>query len=77
MFVAGLKKLSEHCEFCDVLNDTIKDRLVCGLRSEAIQKRLLSESNLTLQKATEISVSMELAAKEAQHFSSSVHTKSP
>ncbi|XP_039519644.1 uncharacterized protein K02A2.6-like [Pimephales promelas] len=71
MFVAALKKLSEHCEFGDVLNDTLRDRLVCGLRSEAIQKRLLSESNLTLQKATEISVGMELAAKEAQHFSSS------
>lgn len=71
MFVAALKKLSEHCEFGDVLNDTIRDRLVCGLRSEAIQKRLLSESILTMQKATEISVSMELAAKEAQHFSSS------
>ncbi|XP_048059455.1 uncharacterized protein K02A2.6-like [Megalobrama amblycephala] len=71
MFVAALKKLSEHCEFGDVLNDTIRDRLVCGLRSEAIQKRLLSESNLTLQKATEISVSMELAAKEAQQFSNS------
>lgn len=65
MFVAALKKLSKHCEFGDVLNDTIRDRLLCGLRSEAIQKRLLSESNLTLQKATKISVSMELAAKEA------------
>jgi len=39
MFVAALKKLSEHCEFSDVLNDTIRDRLVCGLRSKAIQKK--------------------------------------
>ncbi|KAL6455440.1 hypothetical protein MHYP_G00004880 [Metynnis hypsauchen] len=69
VFVAALKKLSEHCEFGEVLSDTIRDRLVCGLRSEAIQKRLLSESKLTLQRATEISVSMELAAKEAQHLS--------
>uniref|UniRef100_A0AAR2KSV2 Uncharacterized protein n=1 Tax=Pygocentrus nattereri TaxID=42514 RepID=A0AAR2KSV2_PYGNA len=59
----------KHCEFGYVLSDTIRDRLVCGLRSEAIQKRLLSESNLTLQKATEFSVSMELAAKEAQPLS--------
>ncbi len=51
MFVAVLKKLAEHCEFGDVLNDTLRDRLVCGLRSEGIQKRLLTESKLTLQRA--------------------------
>ena len=38
---------------------------VCGLRSEAIQKRLLTEKALTLDMAVEISVSMETAAKEA------------
>lgn len=32
-FVAVLKQLSEHCEFGLSLNDTIRDRLVCGLRS--------------------------------------------
>lgn len=53
-FVAVLKQLSEHCEFGLSLNDTIRDRLVCGLRSEAIQKRLLTEANLRLEKATEI-----------------------
>ena len=71
VFIAELRKLSEHCAFDAVLNDTIRDRLVCGLQSEAIQKRLLTESNLTLQKAIEISVSMEMAAKEAQGLSSS------
>lgn len=71
MFVAALKKLAEHCEFNDVLNDTIRDRLMCGLRSEAAQKRLLTESALTLDKAIEISVSMELANKEAHQLSTS------
>ncbi|KAI5086647.1 hypothetical protein C0J45_23302, partial [Silurus meridionalis] len=70
VFVAVLKKLAEHCEFGDVLNDTLRDRLVCGLRCKGIQKRLLTESNLTLQRAIELSVSMELAAKEAQQLSS-------
>ena len=71
VFVAALRKLAEHCEFNNVLNDTIRDRLVCGLRSEAAQKRLLTESALTLEKAVEISVSMELAAKESHHLNSS------
>lgn len=70
-FVADLKRLSEHCEFGMVLNDTIRDRLVCGLSNESIQKRLLSEANLTLKKAIEISTSMEMASREAQHLSAS------
>ena len=36
-------------------------RLVCGLRNESIQRRLLSESNLSLQKAVEVSTGMEAA----------------
>lgn len=70
MFVAALRKLAEHCEFKeDSLNDAIRDRLVCGLRNEATQRKLLTESNLTLARAVEISVSMEMAAKEAQQLS--------
>ena len=70
-FVAVLKQLSEHCEFGLSLSDTIRDRMVCGLCSEAIQKRLLTDANLTLEKAIEISTSMEIAAREAQQLSAS------
>ncbi|KAK0143183.1 CCHC-type zinc finger protein CG3800 [Merluccius polli] len=69
VFVAALRRLAEHCEFGAVLNDTIRDRLVCGMRCEAAQKRLLTESALTLDKAMEISVSMELAARDAHQLS--------
>lgn len=70
-FVAVLKQLSEHYDFGRSLSDTLRDRLVCGLCSEAIQKRLLTEANLTLDKAIEVSTSMEMAAKEAQQLSAS------
>lgn len=69
--MAVLKRLSEHCEFGLALNDTICDRLGCGLRNEAIQKRLLTKANLKLEKAIEISTSMEMAAHEAQQLSAS------
>ena len=64
-YIAELRKLSTHCEFQDHLDQAIRDRLVCGLSSEAIQKRLLSEKNLTLAAAQEIALGMEAAAKEA------------
>lgn len=68
MFVAALRKLAQHCEFRDVLNDTLRDRLVCGLRNEAAQKKLLTERDLTLEKAINISVTMEMASREAQQL---------
>ena len=60
-YVAELRKLSVHCNFDAVLNDTLRDRLVCGLKHEYIQKRLLSESDIDLNKAIKVSVAMETA----------------
>ena len=39
-FVAGLRKLTEHCDFRDSLEDMLRDRLVCGVNDEKIQRRL-------------------------------------
>ena len=63
--MAALRKLSEFCEFDTKLNDSLRDRLVCGLRSEQIQKKLLSETDLTLDKELETAVAMEIAARDA------------
>ncbi len=62
MFVVALRKLAVHCKFKHALNDTLMDRLVCGLKNEAAQKKLLTESDLTLEKAIKISVRMEMAS---------------
>lgn len=48
IYVAELRKLSIHCNFGETLNDTIRDRFVCGIKNESVQKRLLAESALTL-----------------------------
>ena len=32
-FVVQLRKLATHCEFGDHLNEALRDRFVCGLRS--------------------------------------------
>ena len=49
-YVAQLRNLSKYCEFNAFLNDALRDKIVCGLRNVHIQKRLLSESELTLTK---------------------------
>ena len=62
-YVAELRRLSEFCNYGDKLEEHIRGRLVCGIRDNRIQRRLLSEGNLTLKKAVEISIGVELAEK--------------
>jgi len=46
-YEAELRRLATHCDFGEYLDQALRDRLVCGLRSEATQKHLLSKSDLT------------------------------
>ncbi|XP_033729471.1 uncharacterized protein K02A2.6-like [Pecten maximus] len=64
-FNAAIRKLSEHCGFGAVLEETLRDRLVCGLRNEQIQRKLLSEDGLTYKNALDISIAMETASRDA------------
>lgn len=60
-FVARLKSSSQHCSFGQFLSECLRDRLVCGLKSQAIKRKLLSENNLTFERAYDIALGMELA----------------
>ena len=67
-YVADLRKLAIHCEFGEFLEDALCDRLVYGLKDEAMQRRLLGEADLSLKKAFEITQAMEAAVKNAREF---------
>ena len=67
-FVSELRCLSEYCNFGDSLEDMIRDRLVCGINDESIQKRLLAEPKLTYAKAVELSQSMETAIQNVKEL---------
>ena len=66
-FVVELQKYAEYCGFQDKLDDALLDRLVCGLRSETIQKCLLAEKNLTLASAIEIAQGIYGSSDKAVH----------
>ena len=42
-YLAALQKLAEHCDFAKGLADALRDRVVCGIRDEALQRRLLAK----------------------------------
>ena len=60
-YVAKLRKLSEYCNFGTALNDMLRDRLVCSIMDQRIQRRLLAEPDLTLAKALELTQAAEAA----------------
>ena len=69
--MAELRQLSEHCEFGAYLDDMLRDRLVCGINNDSIQRRLLAETPpLTFKKALEMSQGMEMAASNVKDIQS-------
>lgn len=55
-------------DFNASLDDSLRDQLVSGLRSEAMHKRLLTEDKLTLSRAILVATGMETALKDAKSF---------
>ena len=68
-YIAELRRLSHTCDYHDTANDMIRDRLVFGIGDIGIQRKLLGELGLTLEKATTIAVGMETASREAATMS--------
>ncbi|XP_028158694.1 uncharacterized protein LOC114351613, partial [Ostrinia furnacalis] len=64
-YVFELNKLAATCELKDLKDELIKDRLICGLREDALRERLLRESELTLKKALDICRIAEMSRAQA------------
>ena len=69
-FVAALRQIAEHCEYRETLKDMIRDRLVCGINHEGIQKKLLAEKNLTYERALVIALALESAEQGTKDLKS-------
>ena len=73
-FLAKLQKLAETCDFGGYRDEALRDRLVCGITSQTIRRKLLGVADLTLKKAVDIVVGMELTQKEISEISSEPKT---
>ena len=67
-YVTDLKKKAQTCEFRDLKDSLICDRIVCGIRSDKSRSRLLKEPDLTLQKAIDICRANEATTKQMKSF---------
>ena len=73
-FVTRLRDLASLCEYRDSVKELIRDRLVCGVRDDALQRTLLAVAKLTYDKAYELAVLHESAAQNSRLLSSSSTT---
>ena len=77
-FMASLRHLTEHCEFGTTVEVMLRDRLVCGINNKRTQQRLLTEGRtLTLTRALELALSMEVADENSSTIANIQNTTRP
>ena len=69
-YCAELRNLAQFCDFGESLENMLRDRLVCGISDKAMQQRLLSEPDLTFQKAYDLAVLLESVKKDTAQLQS-------
>ena len=61
-FITNLYQLVEHCEYGDLRDEMIRDRIVVGIQDSALSERLQMDPDLTLEKAKKL-----VCQREAVH----------
>ena len=68
-YVAALRKLATHCEFEEKLQEALRDKFMCGLRKEATQRKLLTETKIpTIEQAVELTKKYEVVEPKQSSF---------
>ena len=50
-YVTVLKKLASTCEYGELKEELVRDRLVCGVKNKKLSEKMLGDLELTLQSA--------------------------
>ena len=67
-YVTDLKTKAQTCEFKELKDSLIRDRIVCGIRCDKTRSRLLREPDLMLQKAVNICRASETTLSQMKSF---------
>ena len=68
-YVTELRTLASTCEFKDLQDGLIRDRIVGGIRNAALRERLLRIADLSLEKAIDICRAAEQSKRQLKSFS--------
>ena len=53
-YITDLKKLANQCEYGNLRNDLIRDRIVCGIKNENTRRQMLKQADLTIERAIQL-----------------------
>ena len=65
-FVTALRSLAQTCDFQDIKDSLIRDRIVLGVADQRLTKRLLTAEDPDLRNASEICRSEDVATAQRQ-----------
>ena len=68
-YITDLKKFATTCEYGNLKDDLIRDRLVCRVNNESIRRQMLKEADLTLQRAIQLCQIDELTNERLKEMS--------
>ena len=71
------RRMARYCDFGWNLDISVRDRFVCGLKNEAVVKKLLQEKDLDLPKAIAIATATEIASRDAAELGKGSTTAAP
>ena len=74
-YVADLRILASTCEYGQLNDEFIRDRIVCGIFSDRVRKQLLKERDLNLNRAIHICQVNELSEKHNRELSQAESSK--
>ena len=75
--MAALRKLAEKCKFGEFLDQELRDKLVCGIWNETIQRKLLTEKELIAARAYELARGMEAAYQQSTQLQTAQQEQKP
>ena len=68
-FVTDIKQKAQTCQFDNLRDSMIRDRIVLGVRSQRVRERLLREDDLDLGKAVKICQAAEVTERQIETLS--------
>ena len=74
-YVSELCSLAKFCNFGWTLEVMLRDRIVRGIRDDAIQRRLLTEPGLTYKKSLDIAQNLEATSQNIRELHSASSSK--
>ena len=69
-YATAVRSLADTCSFGNLKEEMIRDRLVCGISDNGLRKKLLQESQLTLEKCMDYCRAAEAANSQLKEISS-------